>query len=145
MISWSVLDRGDNLSDHNPSVVELSTTLNTLESSTKNIRLPKWKTASEAQINLYKMNLNSALNNIDIPFEALLCENLLCTDHKEDIEHFLGSIINACKRATSASIPLSAGGGGRGGVPGWNATVIYSCNFEFINGIVIAMFKATEY
>ena len=123
MTSWSVIDSGENLSDHNPTVVKLSTTLHSIEEEKDRTRLPNWRKATNENIDSYKRNLDIALSDIDIPEAALLCENLNCADHKEDIECLLKSITDACKSAASLSLPLSAAPGGRGGVPGWNASV----------------------
>jgi hypothetical protein len=74
----------------------------------------------------YEETLNYKLNLIDIPFDAINCQDYSCTNHFEQIEKFHDEIISACISASEETIPVNRVNGVQGRAPGragWNDEV----------------------
>ncbi len=69
----------------------------------------------------YKKVLSSLLNDIDIPHEAAVCHDKMCSIHKQDICAYHDAIIMAMIQAYSETIPISKSGCSNvKAAPGWN-------------------------
>ena len=126
LVSWNVLDDGDNLSDHNPKIATLRWRQEYIACSTSgnSARKPMWGKASEPQRQAYRVALDKYLSEINIPCGAAVCPNLRnCDKHESDFGQFLNSIISACDKATYECIPVSKGKSSNRGIPGWNEYV----------------------
>ena len=51
----------------------------------------------------YERSLNRNLLEMVPPFQAILCDNLMCTKHSEELESYHDKLVNAC---ISASLQL---------------------------------------
>jgi len=63
---------------------------------------PAWYKASDSNISNYKNCLLQNLsNNLDLPFTALLCRNVMCSDpsHTAELHSLASSIAAACVTA----------------------------------------------
>ena len=80
---------------------------------------PLWTKASAEDIDGYKSMLDSVLDSVHVPFEALQCTNLSCDDvnHLTQISKFHDDIIHSCLRASDQHIPHNSPG--HRGKPGW--------------------------
>ena len=66
-----------------------------------------WLSASETHIAAYCSSLNENLVNIHVPIEAIVCKNLTCDIHSEEINTYHNAIVNACVAAGEKCIPRS--------------------------------------
>lgn len=129
IISWEVYDGGDNLSDHSPKSVALACDIRGLmgvhERSEANVPLPQWNRASPENKRDYEETLDALLAQLDLPLDAIVCNNFLnCQGHYMDFLGFLSGIINACERASEICIPVGRPTRERvANVPGWNEFV----------------------
>ena len=66
-----------------------------------------WKIASDEDINMYKERANALLCNIELPVNALYCDNPECNEecHKEAIDRFCNDIITSLVDAADDTIP----------------------------------------
>ena len=80
VISYDVIDRGDNLSDHSPIVLSLSGSLNYVERDVLKSESPRlcWRDADERSLNAYRRRLSDSLSEISVPADAILCSDHLC-------------------------------------------------------------------
>ncbi len=82
---------------------------------------PEWGKSSVEQIDNYKKVLGSLVNDIDIPHEAAVCHDKMCSIHKQDICAYHDAIIMAMMQACSETIPISKSDHSNvKAVPGWN-------------------------
>jgi len=83
---------------------------------------PAWYKASDSDISSYKNCLLQNLSDLDIPFTALLCRNVMCSDpsHTAALQSLASSIAAACVTAALSSIPQTNNRQESGRIPGWN-------------------------
>jgi hypothetical protein len=120
------IHEGDNLSDHVLVSLKMGTPSNMeyIEASNaKDTAKPMWHRASSDQVDMYKITLDSKLNDIKVPWEAIHCKNMHCNDntHFQLTEKFHNDIISACLSASDSHIPHSKPAGRTH--PGWNEYV----------------------
>ena len=123
---------GDNLSNHDPIYLSLkidSTTSNVfVETPThdQNLNKPVWRKASSVDINNYRCELNSNLDNF-ILTHGVSCSDPTCTDpqHLQDLDDFYSFIVNSIDSSVNNNIPMSGNNhAARGSViPGWSEHV----------------------
>ena len=77
--------------------------------------------------NLHRCKLKNALNNIDLPIEALLCHDVMCCnpDHITAIDRYSNSITQTCLSAANGAIPHVGllGDSSNRPIPGWSEIV----------------------
>jgi len=116
----------ENTSDHDP--IFISFTLGTefigLSKRVFNSRL-SWAMATDNDLNKYRANLSQSLNNIYIPYSALLCNDMKCVDfdHFAAINQYVNDISNACLVAGDVCIPQTTNRKNTGRIPGWSEEV----------------------
>jgi len=68
---------------------------------------PAWYKASDSDISSYKNCLLQNLSDLDMPFTALLCRNVMCSDpsHTAALQSLASSIAAACVTAALSCIP----------------------------------------
>jgi exonuclease III len=109
---YDVVHDGDNLSDH--ALLSMNVNIpcqkeyinnNTSEAPAK----PMWIKASSDEVEMYKIMLDNCLNEIQIPWDAVCCNNLACKNstHSELLNEFHNDIVNACLAASEKHIPHS--------------------------------------
>ena len=62
------------------------------------------------------------LSDLDIPYSALLCRNVMCSEpsHTIALNGLAASIATACIRAASSAIPQTKNKRESRSIPGWN-------------------------
>lgn len=65
--------------------------------------------------------MRNLLKNLVVPSDALLCDDLLCETHQQDIQRYADAIVDILQRAADETIPKSRRTSLR--VPGWNDEV----------------------
>ena len=126
MTSYTSPCQVDNLSDHNPVVLELTIPVSYMSSDYKlSMDSVNWGKASINDINNYKTTLNELLGNISIPESAIYCNSLHCKIHVKEIEIFHNAIVDACINAGCVTIPSKKGHSKdkHKVIPGWNEYV----------------------
>ena len=129
---YSICNDVENQSDHSPIVLEL------LIDISKHITVPynskpckNWKCANQKDIDMYKTKLDNKLHFIDMPYELLQCNNVLCEikGHVNCICKLHDDSISACLYA-SEIIPKT--GKISNNIPG--------CDVELSHEKIIALF-----
>ena len=115
---------GSNMSDHSPVVLTVSIDIQhsapeVVSSSPK----LAWNNAKPVDIDMYKSRLDEKLAEILVPFEAILCGEIHCNEHHNDITNFHNSIIDACLLADTCIPRVGDNLSGRKVIPGWNEYV----------------------
>jgi len=98
----------DNTSDHSPICMQLCLTVECIRFTPRQ-RVPKpaWYEASDVDIACYKNCLLHNLSDLDLPYSALLCHNVTCSEpsHTVALNDLAASIATACISAASSAIP----------------------------------------
>ena len=108
MTQYYTIDGVDNLSDHCALFCSIKLNIDYLVHNDKiyTERL-SWCKANNMNIANYQDTLNMHLNNISIPVNAMLCNDLFCKNHTVEINRFYDEIVSSCKSASSICIPHS--------------------------------------
>jgi len=126
IISYSAIHDVDNTSDHSPICMQLCLTVERINLMPRH-RAPKtaWHKASDKDIACYKNNLLQNLSLLDLPYDALLCRNVLCSDqtHVASLICLADGIASACVKAALSSLPQTNNRQESGRIPGWNEYV----------------------
>lgn len=124
--SYFALHDVDNTSDHSPIRMQLSLSVERIKLTPRQ-RVPKpaWHNASDIDIAMYNKELHHNLIGLDLPFDALLCRDVLCSDpsHIATLNCLASGIASACVKAALRSIPLTNNRRESGRIPGWNEFV----------------------
>ena len=126
--SFNAYDSIDNASDHLCIVAqfsidcEYSVTHQSAEDKCKNTA---WYKATLCDIENYKKAIDKALDAIDIPVEALKCQEWNCSVHCEDLENLYNAVIHdVCIKCGYDVIPSNSNTvKPKTVVPGWNEYV----------------------
>ncbi len=78
-----------------------------------------WWKANDDHIARYKIILDEELAKINMPIEALYCDDVKCSVHSNNLQVFHDDIILCCLRASNY-IPVSKKRDSKCGIPGWN-------------------------
>jgi hypothetical protein len=121
-----VLHEIDNLSDHEPIVLELS--LETKHIGLRQrIHAPRvsWAKATDINRSNYRPVLSYLLNDISLPVDTLLCDDLRChhASHLSALNTYAKSITDVCINAAKSCIPQTCDRQSSGLVPGWSEHV----------------------
>ena len=84
-----------------------------------------WCKATDNDLTKYRYKLDNCLTNIDVPVEAILCNNLFCNIHNDVINNLYSDIVESCKSASVSCIPhsISSNEPGNNIIAGWNENV----------------------
>lgn len=100
-----VLNDGDNVSDHFAITCQFAIPVreNNCDNTDRNVKLV-W---DQADIPYYQSVLQDLLSHINIPKDALICNNQNCTDqrHKDDLETYYREIVNCLGTAGHLCVP----------------------------------------
>ena len=105
---YECLHDGQNLSDHCPVLLRLNMIV---VHCTKNLTLnnavvkPAWFRASARDLQQYKHRLQAQLNALDVPTEALHCNQFECTRHLDSLRLYYNQVMDAVVSAASSCIP----------------------------------------
>jgi hypothetical protein len=124
--SISVVHDIDNLSDHDPIELHLSLKTKFLETCDR-VYKPRvsWVKATESDVVDYRSTLSARLQNIALPIDTLLCDQLLCGDvsHLRAVNGYAQDLADALVAAANLTIPLSCERQAGRCVPGWSERV----------------------
>jgi hypothetical protein len=119
---------GDNVSFHSAVSLEFNIEVSYLSDSSRNFTpRPKWADASEDNLLDYGETLDHLLSSMIIPWEAIQCNNALCTDHDNhchSIQIFHDTLMDKCITASDFCIPCTSEmSKNHTNIAGWNDIV----------------------
>jgi exonuclease III len=123
-----VLHDIDNLSDHEPIVLQLNIDVTSIALCSR-IFAPhmSWVKASESNINDYRCTLSTNLKRIELPVATLLCSDMRCTNavHLKALNQYAAAVTDACLSAAESNIPHTSSRltAGPRRIPGWSERV----------------------
>jgi len=122
--SISVLHDIDNLSDHEPIILQLRLNIHCIGFQER-IYKPHVSCvkATDANIQDYKDVLNRYLKRIDIPTDTLLYTSYTNVLHLQHLNKYANDITDSCLRAAEAVIPHYCKRQRSGRIPGWSKYV----------------------
>ena len=105
---YSCLHEGNNLSDHDPVCLSLAARVehSPMDDPSISLRRSKiiWETASDVEVNAYKHELHTALDALNVPYDAIGCQNFECLEHTESIQNYYNGILSACINSAEVAI-----------------------------------------
>ena len=125
LISFDPIESVNNFSDHVP--IKIKYEIETKYAIYRNKHIskkcsPAWERASFLDKEKYKEIVEEKLGGIVIPTDAMVCNNVFCTEHLDQINTFHNDITNVLVCASAECIPSSSSRF-RKAVPGWNEYV----------------------
>ena len=118
----TVLHDIDNLSDHEPIVLDLSLNIHCVGFQDR-IYTPRvsWVKATDNNLCDYQATLSLHLNSIVVPTDVLLCKDINCSNlsHLQHLNSYAVEITDSCIHAVEATIRLTCtrqAGGRMGGL-----------------------------
>ena len=124
-MSADAIHCGDNLSDHEPIVMNLRLD-NKLVCLSEKIYCDKiaWYKAEDCHITEYQSTLRDMLHSVKIPVEAIACDYPLCKNinHSIELNAYANAITDACLATANAAFPHTSRCG-RKPMPGWTEYV----------------------
>ena len=118
-----------NFSDHVPVQLVLNISYDCIAiKSRKFVSKLKWDCASNSQIDNYKQSVCDGLQNMDIDYSLIMCNDSQCKNHTNDICNFYNGIISVCLNAAQDNIPCTTcnpdtEASGNKNIAGWNEHV----------------------
>jgi len=126
LVNVTVMQDGDNLSDHDPIVMKLDLQSNVVNVAAKVCREKvAWYKASDVCLDEYRNYLSYQLSYLSLPVDVLSCHDQMCAnlDHNTAINSYANDIMNACITAANNSLPLTGPYNKEHRVPGWTEQV----------------------
>ncbi len=124
LLHYDEVNRHNNVSDHHRVKCVMDGNVNYVSGNNGVDELNSkqaWGKSYVAQIDNYKKVLTSLLNDIDIPHEAALCDDKMCSMHKQNICAYHDASIMAMIQACSETIAIRKSGcSNLKALPGWN-------------------------
>jgi len=86
---------------------------------------PSWPKADAKHLHLYKNVLQSTLQSVTVPHNALWCNDVFCCDreHIDNLNDYAALLSDACLRAADVSVPSTKPCGEAGHIPVWSEFV----------------------
>ena len=126
-IDSCVLHLGENLSKHEILYLKINCEQFVITQGRRNDQQdssvkPCWNKASSEQKDSFLATLNDDINNIHIPYEAIYCTNIQCTNnkHKKDLDIYGEALMEALQLAVDENIPHCESHNTVNWLPGWN-------------------------
>ena len=141
-----VLYDGDNLSDHNPVLLQTNHRIDSTYQQSSKFSIVDWENATVDDISYYKELLNYYLCMYNLPLSVMNCNNFQCKCHNDIITDKVDEIMNIMTLCAEIAIPRKCLGNNRkNGIPGWNEFVKpYKDKSIFWNDIWICNGKPTS-
>ena len=124
------LDNIDNTSGHRPIYMKLKCNGSNLyndqnvDSNNFSHGRPMWNKATDNNINAYVDNLDNMLSDLDIPLDAVNCNNVHCScaEHISDLDSYAACVMDSISSAVEHNIPYSTNSQSshKPPIPGWN-------------------------
>ena len=109
VVNAGVIHRGDNISGHSPIFLEMETRCLPKKQQPDIQKPPKqdWKSASGEDKAKYKLQLEDALQKIELHDKGLGCDDLSCNSetHRDNLDNYILDIIEAVETTTRENIP----------------------------------------
>ena len=124
LTTYKTFNDGNNTSDHLPILASFSVPQLSIVNATSGPPRSTldWSKATQQHITQFQRCLDSYLERIDIPSEALTCSNFNCQVHSNTLLNFFDNITSAISTAGDFCIPHSKPKRSKG-LPGWNEHV----------------------
>ena len=109
VLNYETVDGADNFSDHMAVKCMLRFDIEYSKPVISNICKPEvvnWNHASADQLDRYSKELDSLLQGLSVPMEAIACENRFCDIHGAELCKFHDDIIDCLIRASKKCIPM---------------------------------------
>ena len=121
-----VVHEVDNLSDHDPIILQLSLDIRHITVSSRAFTSHvSWVKASDRDLHNYQLSLACNLRAISVPTEALLCRDIRCqsSEHYNQLSRYIVDISHACLCAGESCIPHTCSRHTGKRIPGWSESV----------------------
>ena len=109
----SVLHDVENLSDHEPILLELSVNVQLLGGIDR-VYFPSisWIKADAIALDKYRSALSQNLDDLNLPLEALSCDDMKCqkSKHVTEIAQFCEALTESAVSAANSAIPFARSG-----------------------------------
>ena len=126
VFDFEVFLDGNNLSDHFPIIIKYDLKnkfiLDSNDEGDNNVNSCNWAGVTTTDIDLYKLVLDTFLDNVYLPESVINCTDLFCKEHTPIILNYFNEIIDAIKIATEITIPKHKKHKSKG-IVGWNKYV----------------------
>ena len=122
----SVLHDADNMSDHEPVLLDLCLDLQYVSLTDKvHSPRPSWQKANAVQLSNYCGAVSENLSQLDLPTDAIACHNPGCCDasHYAALRWYVAGITWACDDACKNTIPVTRCKKRSGRIAGWSEHV----------------------
>ena len=124
VLEYYSLHEGTNLSFHSPIILTLHINVDySSRHTTTNNPKPKWQESTTDDLRQYAIELDKALRNIHIPWEAIQCCDKSCTMHYCELQLFHDAIVKACVESGKQCIAHTSKSGKTSALTGWNEFV----------------------
>ena len=123
-----VLHISDNTSRHSPVWIKVEVSgLDRRKEEAVITEKVSWNKSTEEMKKNFSSDVDQSIKSIDIPYEALTCENIRCQleDHKEDLEELTELLIKAVDESAKTNLAWTVGSRNKlkRVVPGWDELV----------------------
>ena len=109
---YTSIHNGANLSFHSPILVKFMFNVEYFKHAPREYASkPKWQEANDQELYNYGVALDDNLDAISIPWDAMRCADMKCTDHSlhcHDIQVFHDMLMESCISACEANIPYTS-------------------------------------
>ena len=126
VLNYETVDGADNFSDHMAvkctSMFDIEYSIPVMSNTCKP-EVVNWSRASADQLDRYSKELDSLLQGLSEPMEAIACENRFCDIHGAEMYKFHDDVIDCLIRASKKCIPMYNNSRKQKVVPGWNEYV----------------------
>jgi len=121
----SVAHDADNVSDHSVLPTSLNISVEYAHTAVHNEAKRVWAPATDNDINKYKQNIDTLLDDSVIDPNVLYCKNYMCTLHRDAIFSLHDRIINCCLNASQCISTRNSSSSRKQQkrIPGWNEYV----------------------
>ena len=111
-----------NMSDHDALLASFRIDITSMTKRPRSFTpRPAWYKAEPKDITMYSNNVDHLLNSVQMPMDALQCQDARCTEHEQDILKYYEDIMSCCLMAESSCIPTTGKGKSTARrIPGWN-------------------------
>ena len=124
VVSYETLFLHNDFSDHFPLKLTLDMNIEYFKTVKKSFEpCVAWHKCNDISIEWYKAELDDALLQINPHNEALLCRDIKCNIHTEDIQKLFKDVINICSHAFTRCLPHTSLNNYKKVIPGWNEHV----------------------
>ena len=115
-----VLYNGNNLSDHNPVIMQTGHNVSYTNTDFYKYKIIDWDKAKGPDIENYKDLLNFYVEQYDLPAYVTNCDNFFCDRHDDIIIDKIDEFLDLMSFCAELTIPTRIVSNEPRGIPGWN-------------------------